>query len=222
MQTLRGFLAALVVGVAATLVIVALAILPFLNPVWVGFAQERAQATAWTGWTSVQLATVTDAVLADLVVGPPDFDVTLDGAAVLDQRERDHMTDVRNVFAMFYLAAIIAAGVLVAAFLLSRRPEARAVLWHRLSRTGLIIVIVTVVGGVLGLLFFDQAFELFHTIFFPAGSYNFDPGSERLVQLFPQQFWIESTIGVGVVIVVLSLLLNRLAARRASAPERAA
>ena len=56
MDTLRGALAALVTGISAALVIVALAILPFLNPVWVSFAQERAQAEAWTGFTTEQLA----------------------------------------------------------------------------------------------------------------------------------------------------------------------
>ena len=81
MHSLRGALAALVTGVAAALVVVALAILPFLNPVWVGFAQGRAQAEAWTGFTTEQLAAVTNPILVDLVVGPPDFDVTLDGVA---------------------------------------------------------------------------------------------------------------------------------------------
>ena len=64
---------------------------------------------------------------------------------------------------------------------------------------------MTVVGGVLGLLFFDSAFILFHEIFFPGGNYLFDPRTDRLVQLFPQQFWVDSAIGVGVVVIVLAL-----------------
>ena len=63
------------------------------------------------------------------------------------------------------------------------------------------IAVVTVVGGVGGVLLFDQAFALFHELFFPPGSWTFDAGSEKLVQLFPQQFWVETTIAVGVVIV---------------------
>ena len=66
-------------------------------------------------------------------------------------------------------------------------------------------------------MFFDQAFELFHTLFFPAGSYNFDPGTERLVQLFPYQFWVETTIAVGTLVVALSLLLWWFGRRRAAA-----
>jgi integral membrane protein (TIGR01906 family) len=204
MDSVRGALAALVTGIAAALVILALAILPFLTPTWVAFGQAQAQATAWTGYTTEQLRTVTDAILADLVVGPPDFDVTLNGTPVLEERERQHMRDVRTVFAELYLLAAIGAVVLVGAFLLNREPERRARLWRRLSKTGAVVIGVTVVGGALGMLFFDQAFELFHELFFPAGSYLFDPSTEKLVQLFPQDFWIDSTIGVGAVVVLLS------------------
>jgi uncharacterized protein (TIGR03382 family) len=56
---------------------------------------------------------------------------------------------------------------------------------------------------------------IFHEAFFPAGSFLFDPRTERLVQLFPEQFWVESATGVGIVVVVLGLVLAVLARRRA-------
>jgi integral membrane protein (TIGR01906 family) len=222
MQSLRGLPAALVVGVATALVIVALAVAPFLSPAWVGFAQERAEATAWTGWTRAELRLVTDGVLADLVLGPPAFDVELDGQPVLNERERQHMADVRGVFAAFYLAAAAGAVILAVAFALSRRRDARARLWRRLSRTGLVVAIVTVAGGLLALLFFDAAFALFHRLFFAEGSWTFDPGSERLVQLFPYRFWVESTVAVGTVVVALSLLLAWVGRSRSRALEAGA
>ena len=217
MTSLRGILATLVLGVAAAIVIVAVSIIPFLNPVFVGFEQDRAQAQAWTGWTTAELRTVTDAVLSDLILGPPAFDVALDGTPVLDVRERQHMADVRSVFAGFFLVAIAAGLLITGTFAFSRGSRARSLLWARLSRAGAWIALITVVGGVAGVLFFDQAFELFHTLFFPAGSYNFDPGTERLVQLFPYQFWVETTIAVGTLVVALSLLLWWFGRRRAVA-----
>jgi integral membrane protein (TIGR01906 family) len=217
MSSIRGALGALVTGLSAALVIVALAILPFLNPVWVSFAQERSQAQAWTGFTAEQLAAVTNPILVDLVVGPPDFDVTLDGVAVLNENERAHMRDVRGVFFGFFAVAVVGAVVLALMFLGARGPVARARFWRRLQRTGLVIAAATVLGGVLGLLFFDSAFILFHEIFFPGGNYLFDPGTDRLVQLFPQQFWVESTIGVGVVVIVLALAMAWVARARARA-----
>jgi integral membrane protein (TIGR01906 family) len=221
MQTLTGALASLVVGIAAALVLVALAILPFLNPAWVGFEQGRAQAAAWTGFDAAELATVTDAILADLVLGPPHFDVRLDGAPVLNDRERGHMRDVRGVFAAFYLLAIVAGLVLAGAFALARTPAARARLWRRLGLAGKVIAVGTVALGIAGVAFFDTAFEAFHELFFPAGSFLFDPRTDRLVQLFPEAFWVETTIGVGVVVILLAVGLAWLGGRRARANEAA-
>lgn len=219
MQSLRGGLAAFAVGVASVLVVLALAILPFLNPLWVGFAQERAQVAAWTGLPGADVRAVTDAILADLVLGPPDFDVALAGQPVLDEAERGHMRDVRTVFLGLYLAAAVGALVLVAAFLLAR-GRSRARLWRRLSRTGLAIAGVTVAGGLLALVFFDAAFALFHQVFFPQGNWQFDPATDRLVQLFPQSFWVETSVAVGVVAIVIGLALAWLGGRRAAAIER--
>jgi integral membrane protein (TIGR01906 family) len=218
MASARGALAALVTGVAAVLVIVALAILPYLTPAWVGFGQSRADAEAWTGYTTEQLRTVTGQILADLVVGPPDFDATLDGAPVLKEAEREHMRDVRGVFLGFFAVAAVAALLLVGLFVLERRGERRRRLWRRLERTGYATAVGTLVVGVAGLLFFDAAFTLFHEVFFPGGNWMFDPRTDRLVQLFPEVFWVESTIAVGVTVIILGLLLALVARRRAGSP----
>lgn len=218
MSTLRGTLAALVVGVTTALVLLALAILPFLNPVWVGVAQDRAQAPAWTGFAPDDLRAVTGAILADLVIGPPDFDVELAGVPVLKPAERDHMRDVRTVFGAFYLVAAISALVLLVWFAVAR-GRGRARLWRRMSRAGLVVGVATIAGGITALVFFDTAFLLFHEVFFPQGNFLFDPRTDRLVQLFPEQFWLESTIGVGVVLVVLGFALAWLGGRRAAVLE---
>ena len=222
MASARGTLAALVIGVSAALDIVALAILPFLTPVWMSFGQTRAQATAWTGFTDAQLRYVTDSIVRDLVFGPPDFAATLPGEStpVLSDAERAHMRDVRGVFAGFYAVAIGGAVVLAAAFLLARGRVARARLWRLLSRSGTVIALVTVVGGGIGVFVFDQAFTLFHEIFFPGGNWAFDPREDRLVQIFPDQFWSETTVAVGVVIIALALGLRWLGRRRAASLEQ--
>jgi len=186
------------IAVATAFTIVALTIPLFLNPLWVGFEQGRAQATAWTGFTDAELAAATNAILGDLVIGPPDFDVAMDGAPVLDERERAHMRDVRGVFAGFYAVTIVGAiGALVIAA--GRRSEERRATW-RAVRAGAIGLIATlIVGGAIALVAFDALFETFHRLFFAGGSYDFDPITEKLVQLFPFQFWQETAIAVGVV-----------------------
>jgi len=215
-STLRGVAAGLVLGVATAVVVLGLAILPFLNPVWVGFEQDRSGVTAWTGYSGETVRTVTGSILHDLVIGPPDFAVTADGAAVLNEREREHMRDVRRVFASFFVGAAVGLIVLAAAFALASGGRRRT-LWRCLGRAGAAVAGVTVVGGAAAMVFFDAAFEIFHELFFPAGTYLFDPRTERLVQLFPEQFWVESAAGVGVVVVILGILLAVVGRRRGRA-----
>jgi integral membrane protein (TIGR01906 family) len=217
MDSLRGALAALITGIAASLVVVALAILPFLSPPWVAFAQDRAEAAAWTGFAPADLRTATNAILVDLVIGPPNFDVAIAGAPVLKESERSHMRDVRGVFGSFFLVAAGAGIVLVGAWALARGRAARARFWRRLERTGVIVAVVTVVGGAAGMLAFDTVFTIFHEIFFPGGNWQFDARTDRLVQLFPESFWVESTVAVGVTVVVLALAMAWLGRRRAAA-----
>src|SRR6476619_6183226 len=97
------------VAVATALTIVALTIPLFLNPLWVGFEQGRAQAAAWTGFSDSDLKLATDSILSDLVFGPPAFDVVVAGAPVLEERERAHMRDVRGVFIGVFAVAVIGA-----------------------------------------------------------------------------------------------------------------
>jgi integral membrane protein (TIGR01906 family) len=203
-------LAAILIGLATAIVIVAVGILPFLTPQWVGFEQGRAQAEAWTGFTTQELRTATDAILADLVLGG-DFAVEVRGAPVLEEREQAHMADVRTVFrGLWILAAISVVGLVLA----SRRRD-RAGTWRAVRGGALGLTVGVVVLGVVALVAFDQLFELFHRIFFPAGSYLFDPTTDRLVQLFPFAFWDETALVAGVVIVVIALIVATVAGRRA-------
>jgi integral membrane protein (TIGR01906 family) len=210
MDDLRGRAASLLTAVATAIVIIALAILPFLSPQFVAFEQGRAQAAAWTGFSTDQLRTATDGILADLVLGG-DFSVAIDGTPVLDAREQAHMVDVRMVFRGLWIVAVASVVVLVAA---SRRRD-RARTWHAVRAGALGLTVGTVVLGVVGLVAFDQLFSIFHQIFFPAGSYLFDPTSDRLVQLFPFQFWDETALLVGALIIAIALGVAFVAGRRA-------
>jgi integral membrane protein (TIGR01906 family) len=202
--------ASIVVAVATAIVILALAILAFLNPLWISFEQGRSQADAWTGFSPAELRTATDAILADLLLGPPDFDAEVGGQPVLTVRERGHMRDVRGVFLAFGLLALVSAVALAAA---RRLASGGAAFWRpvRAGAIGLAGAVAAI--GLVGLLAFDVAFELFHRLFFAAGNYTFDPATDRLVQLFPYQFWVETAFAVGAVVLVLAAVAALLAQR---------
>ena len=139
-------------------------------------------------------------------------ELQVNGTPVFNQREQAHMADVRTVFRGLWILATISVVVLLAA---SRRSD-RAGSWRAVRGGAIGLTIGVVVVGIVGLVAFDRLFELFHEVFFPAGSYLFDPATDRLVQLFPFQFWDETAMVVGAVIIAISLAVAFVAGRRAA------
>jgi integral membrane protein (TIGR01906 family) len=208
-------MAAIATGLAAAVVVIAIAILPFLSPAWIAFEQDRTHAAALTGFSDPDLRTATNAILHDLVLGPPEFAVEVAGAPVLEDRERAHMRDVRGVFAGFFALAGIAAAGLVALVAGARRLRHPERAWSAIATGMRWLVVGVVAAGAVAAVAFDQLFEVFHQLFFPAGSFTFDPRTDRLVQLFPFDFWSETTIVLGVLIIVIAAVVSVAAGRLA-------
>jgi len=213
-NTLAGRAGSLVIAIATAFAIVAITLPLFLNPAWVAFEQGRAQATAWTGFTEAELRGATNAILADLVLGPPTFDVMVAGQPVLNERERGHMRDVRGVFIGFFAVAL-GLAVVALAVAARRRGADGPRTWRAVRGGALALIVVLVAGGVISFVAFDALFEVFHRLFFAGGSYTFDPATERLVQLFPFQFWQETAVVVGVVCVGFAIAAAWISGRRA-------
>jgi integral membrane protein (TIGR01906 family) len=197
---IREAVLSIVVAVATMVVIAGVSVALFLTPTWVGFEQGRSGAAALTGYTAAEVDQVTGAVLHDLVIGPPAFAQTVDGLAVFDQRERAHLVDVRSVFGGFGILVLLGFIVLVVARIWSHggRTFRRGV-----GVGALVLAAGVVIGGLISAVAFDQAFETFHELFFAGGTYTFDPITDRLVQLFPIQFWEETSLAVGAVILLI-------------------
>jgi integral membrane protein (TIGR01906 family) len=106
------------------------------------------------------------------------------------------MVDVRNVVLRLDVLGLLAIVALVVAGFASRGA---AWFWRAVSIGATTLAVGVVAIGIAFALFFDAAFELMHELFFPAGSYTFDPRTERLVQLFPYTFWTETTIVIAIV-----------------------
>ncbi|HYL40895.1 MAG TPA: DUF1461 domain-containing protein, partial [Candidatus Binatus sp.] len=216
------------ISLATAVVILGLTMVPFLSPAWIHLEQDRAGSAALTGFTPPQMARVTDSIVHDLVLGG-DFDVRandcppLSGCPVpppvLDAAEISHMRDVRGVFGGFAVVILASlAGLLIAAWRASRSsPSTRAWAWAAVRRSAASLAILLLALGAVAVVAFDAAFELFHRILFPGGNFDFDSRTEKLVQLFPEQFWSETALLYGALAVVVSVGVAWVAARRGSA-----
>lgn len=200
---------------ATVIVIIGVAIAVFFNPFWIGFEQERAGVPSIIGYASDQVGTVTGSILADLVFGPPEFAVAVNGRPVLDAAERSHMADVRTVLVGFGIVVGMASVALIAIVATNRRS---ARVWRAIARGSGALVLVGIGIAVAVLFFFDAAFLLFHLVFFPQGNFSFDPRTDRLTQLFPDQFWTETATGIAVVGLAIAIAVTLVARRSARRP----
>lgn len=206
-------LLAIIAALAAPIAIVGLTIALFFNPLWIAFEQDRSGVAAITGYTPDEVRAVMGSILADLFIGPPEFAAMVDGQPVLDAAERSHMVDVRNVLLPFM--ALVGAALAVLALLLATSGRRRW-LWRAIAIGSSILAAAGLVIGIAVLFFFDAAFLAFHLVFFPQGNFLFDPRSQRLTQLFPDQFWTETVIAIALGGLVLSIAAAILAWRRAA------
>jgi integral membrane protein (TIGR01906 family) len=217
------------IATATALVILGGSIVPFATPAYVRLEQDRTNVEALTGFDRTELDGVTTSILGDLFLWQGNFDArlgdvlhqlapnTLMVTPVLNLREQAHMRDVRGVFAGFEVLVLLSVVVLVLAFRRSREPEARAAAWRAVGNGAKGLLVALVVVAAFALFAFDAAFEVFHELFFPAGSFTFDPRTDRLVQLFPDQFWSETAIAVGLVGIAFAILTAWQATRRSAA-----
>lgn len=200
----------IVVALATMFVIVGLSLALFINPVWIGFEQDRTGAASLSGFRPDQVASITNGVLGDLVFGPPTFEQEVGGVPVFTDRDRSHLADARGAFVGFGVIAMAAAVVLAVAAVATRGAP-----WVRRSigQGAAVLGVGVVAGGIVVALAFEPAFELFHEVLFPGGNYSFDPRTDRMVQLFPEAFFEETALAVGSVILVISIVVSLWARR---------
>jgi uncharacterized membrane protein len=76
------------------------------------------------------------------------------------------------------------------------------------SAVGAVAVLLAIIFAVA----FEAAFLAFHAIFFPPGTFLFEPGS-NLITLFPTGFWFDASLAAGATIVVGAVVVVLLGLR---------
>ena len=138
-----------------------------------------------------------------------------DGTPAYNERELDHMDDVKRVYSGLTL---VAAGLLVASGLSARklvRSGDRCAVWEGFVRGAVLTLVLLVALGIWMLIAFDQFFTLFHGVFFQPGTWTFYY-TDTLIRLFPFRFWEDAGLLVAgsVTLVTLALLIFSVVMRR--------
>jgi len=150
---------------------------------------------------------LSDSLVGDLLTDGA-FDAPLGDTPLLSAGERSHLVDVGAL-----LRTVLVAGFGGLIALLLARTHRRA--WLRVAmRDGAALI----AGGALAAaaaftLAFDAAFSFFHGLFFAAGTWTFNPATDRLVQLYPESFWVLAALLFCLTLALLSFTAYRVTAR---------
>lgn len=130
-----------------------------------------------------------------------------DGTPIYNERELQHMLDVKKVTQVVFVTWYLSLGGLLALGVWAWRGG-----FQREYRRGLnlggwltVILLVTLLGLIL--LAFRVFFVAFHQVFFDAGTWTF-LWSDTLIRLFPEKFWQDIFIWVGGIALAGGLALG--------------
>jgi integral membrane protein (TIGR01906 family) len=130
-----------------------------------------------------------------------------------NDRELHHMVDVKYVLGIVLPVGYAAIGILVLLGWWAWKRD-----WWRdyliaLQHGGwfMIGILITLIVLVAGL--FDWFFTLFHEVIFSSGTWQFYT-SDTLIRLFPERFWMDTFIIVGVIAGVGGIVLILLGRNR--------
>lgn len=120
-------------------------------------------------------------------------------------REVLHMRDVKQLFRWtFHIHEAALAYIVVyigVAVLWSGEQSLRRLARLALTAGSLTAALLTV-GALAALVGFDQLFLQFHMLSFANDFWQLDPARDHLIQMFPQGFWFDITLAVGVLSIM--------------------
>ncbi len=136
-----------------------------------------------------------------------DIRVVVNGQeeALYNQREILHMRDVKDLmqltFRVHEISFVFLVGYVVVVFLWTRERALRQLAVQTIV-AGASTVVLLGVGAIAVVLGFDRLFEQFHLLSFSNDFWRLNPATDRLIQMFPEGFWFDVTLGVGVLTAI--------------------
>ena len=130
-------------------------------------------------------------------------------APLYDQADILHMKDVKGVIWLDYsllLLAVIYSLVYILVTVIWNKRNGRKDLALGAACGGGLTVALLCFLGIFVVTGFDSFFITFHEIFFPQGNWQF-PFGDHMIALFPDGFWSNVTMLVGLVALVLAIIV---------------
>ena len=126
-----------------------------------------------------------------------------------------HFQEVKRIFDVIWAAFGISFLVYVPLAVGLHRKRAKSYL----KTTGVLVLLIPVVIGVLAALNWERFFVVFHKIFFRNDYWLFDPEKDPVITILPDAYFLHCVIAIIVLLLLFSVLCF-LSSRRKKLPER--
>ncbi len=134
-----------------------------------------------------------------------------------NEREKQHLWDVRKVIKVLTIALYI--FIILFVILLIVSSYILKINNYVVNFVGKVLIFggfLTVALALALFLFinydFTKAFESFHILFFEKGTYAFDPAKEMIVKLYPEQLFMELGVRISKWVITASVIIILLGA----------
>ena len=132
--------------------------------------------------------------------------------AEFNERERQHLDDVKNVTEIstmvLYILVFLFVLLLIASIITLKVNNLITNFIGKILVFGGVLTIVLAAILFFSINFdFSSTFESFHSIFFEKGTYIFDPANEIIVRLYPEQLFMDLGIKMSKWVALLSAFL---------------
>jgi integral membrane protein (TIGR01906 family) len=168
-----------------------------------------------TGIPEDKLKIISTEIIDYLVADSNVLDVKIDGKPLFNKKEIFHMSDVKSLLEKVKLSKGISLFFLMTFSILYLNPislvKGKFIPNNLVSLidcfrfASLVALLSTLIAGIVLAAAFRPLFYLFHNISFSNDYWQLDPRSDYLVMLFPEGFWIDTTLMLVAAVLLLAI-----------------
>ena len=202
-------LISLIFGIALAVLIITFSIgLPIYVRPFYYWHIDALEMPEYTEWSREQIKDAYDDVLDYLTLPGHEFGT---GELKYSEEGKAHFADCKVLFDLNRNALLISLATVVLLLILNKRGAIRLSHPGGLGvpfYSGVSVLITFVSVGLLASQNFDKAFTVFHKIFFPGkDNWMFDPRTDEIIWVMPQEFFMDCAILICLSIVLISITL---------------
>ena len=129
---------------------------------------------------------------------------------IFNQREKDHMVDVRDLYHntnRVMITAAITSAVILAISLFKHYEDILSAIYHAYRNVLLILMIILASIGLLCWLDFNSFWTQFHLLFFRNDLWLLNPKTDLLIRMVPEAFFLDLVSVIAIIFALINIII---------------